>query len=137
VEREACRFGPDRRLTALTATLTAIAVLGCLLSDDRPGRLLLGCAAALLAAYTVTDLAYAPRLEASASGLLIRAPSGTAHYPWSEVTAVRADTRQRLGLRSTTLEVDAGERLHVFSKRALGCDPERVAAQISALRPGG
>jgi hypothetical protein len=50
---------------------------------------------------------------------------------------VRADTRQRLGLRSVTLEIDAGDELHVFSKRALGAEPDAVAGLIRAMDPRG
>ena len=42
---------------------------------------------------------------------------------------MHADIRARLGLRSTTLEIDAGATLVVLSRRALGADPE-AAAQV-------
>jgi len=130
-----CRFGPDRRLTALTATLTLIAAAAAVLSPDPPGRVLLGAAALVLLAYTATDLLFWPRLTASPEGLLIRTPLTRARIPWSDVDAVRADARERIGLRSVTLEIDAGERLVVFSRRALGADPETVAALIGAFAP--
>jgi hypothetical protein len=127
------RFGPDRRLTALTGILAVIAIAVAALASDAAGRLLLAGAALVLLAYTVTDLVFWPRLTVSADGLLLRTPATRGLIPWSEVEAVRADTRQRAGLRSVTLEIDAGQRLVVFSRRALGADPTEVAGLVSAF----
>lgn len=129
------RFGPDRRLTALTGTLALIAVTAALLASDTAGGLLLSGAAVVLLGYTVTDLIFWPRLTVSAEGLSIRTPAARGLVPWSEVEAVRADARQRAGLRSVTLEIDAGEYLVVFSRRALGADPAQVADLIGAFQP--
>jgi hypothetical protein len=129
------RFGPDRRLTALSGVLALIAIVAAVLASDPAGRLLLAGAALVLLAYTATDLIYWPRLTVSADGLLVRTPATRGPIPWSEVEAVRADSRQRAGLRSVTLEIDAGDRLVVFSRRALGADPADVAGLISAFRP--
>jgi hypothetical protein len=131
------RFGPDRRLTALSGTLALIALTAAALASDSAGRLLLAGAALILLAYTVTDLVYWPRLTVSADGLLIRTPTTRGLIGWAEIEAVRADSRQRAGLRSVTLEIDAGERLVVFSRRALGADPAEVAGLISAFQPRG
>jgi hypothetical protein len=128
------RFGPDRRLTALIGVLALVAATAAALAPDSAGRLLLAGAALVLLAYAATDLIYSPRLTASADGLLVRTPATRGLIPWSDVEAVRADTRQRAGLRSVTLEIDAGERLVVFSRRALGADPAQVAGLISAFR---
>ncbi|HEY8827458.1 MAG TPA: PH domain-containing protein [Jatrophihabitantaceae bacterium] len=92
-------------------------------------------AALVLLGYTVTDLVFWPRLTADAEGLLVRTPLTSARIAWSDVEAVRADARERLGLRSVTLEIDAGEQLLVFSRRALGADPATVAGLISAFKP--
>jgi hypothetical protein len=130
-----CRFGPDRRLTAVTGVLAFVAAAAAVLSPDGPGRVLFGGAAALLLAYAVTDLLFWPRLTASADGLVIRTPQVRARIDWSDVESVRAEGRNRLGLRSVTLEVDAGDTLAVFSRRALGADPEAVAGLIAAMDP--
>ncbi len=129
------RFGPDRRLTALSGTMALIATAAAVLASDPAGRLLLAGAALVLLAYTGTDLIYWPRLTVSAAGLLVRTPATRGLIPWSEVATVHADTRQRAGLRSVTLEIDAGERLVVFSRRSLGADPADVAGLICAFRP--
>jgi hypothetical protein len=129
-----CQFGPDRRLTAATGALSVVAVL-IALTTDRAGQVLLAGAALVLLSYTVTDLIFWPRLTVTREGLSIRAPLTRAQLPWSDIEAVRADARQRLGLRSVTLEIDAGEQLVVFSRRALGADPETAAGVIRAFDP--
>ena len=48
---------------------------------------------------------------------------------------MHADVMTHHGLRSTTLEIDAGEVLAVLSRRSIGADPERVAELLSAFRP--
>lgn len=130
-----CRFGPDRRLTAATGVLTLVALAAATLTSDGPGRALLGGAALVLLAYTVTDLIFWPRLSADAEGLQVHTPLSRARIAWRDVEAVRADSRERLGLRSVTLEIDAGEHLVVLSRRALGADPAAVAALILAFAP--
>ena len=129
-----CQFGPDRRLTAATGGLSVVAVL-IALTTDRAGQVLLAGAALVLLTYTVTDLIFWPRLTVTSEGLSIRAPLTRTQLPWSDIEAVRADARQRLGLRSVTLEIDAGEQLVVFSRRALGADPETAAGVIRAFDP--
>ena len=131
----AVRFGPDRRLTAAAAGGVAIAIAAAVLTDDPAGRLLAGIAALLLLCYVVSDLLFAPRLTASGAGLVIRSPTARARLAWPDIERVHADTRLRLGLRSTTLEIDAGSTLVVFSRRALGADPEAVAELVNAFRP--
>lgn len=128
------RFGPDRRLTVGAAAGAVLALVLCL-SSDAAGRVLFAVAAVLLAGYAVGDLVWWPRLVADASGLRIRTPFTRATLSWSEVDDVRADVRTRYGLRSTTLEVDAGEVLVVFSRRSLGADPEAAASLVQAMRP--
>jgi hypothetical protein len=129
------RFGPDRRLTAATGALSVVAAIAAALSADRAGQVLLVGVAVVLFAYTVTDLVFWPRLTVTSAGLRIHTPMARTELTWPEVEAVRADARQRLGLRSVTLEIDAGEQLVVFSRRALGTDPEAAADLIRAFDP--
>jgi hypothetical protein len=130
-----CRFGPDRRLTALSGTLTAVAAVAAVLSGDPAGRVLFVGAALVLLCYTVTDLVCWPRLTVSGQGLVVRTPLTRARLAWSDIEAVRAESRERLGLRSTTLEIDAGDYLIVFSRRSLGMAPAAVAGLIRAFDP--
>lgn len=120
-------FGPDRRLSAVTGALAVAAAIAAWRSPDAAGRLLLGLAALVLCAYAAVDLICRPRLAAGPHGLDLRTPITRVHLSWSEIEAVRADVRQRHGLRTVALEVDAGNRLCVFSRRALGADPEHVS----------
>jgi hypothetical protein len=133
--RAEARFVPDRRHTALAAGGAIGALAALLLTGDAAGRLLFGVAAALLLGYAVTDLIFSPRLVVSRAGLVINAPFNRTRLDWSDVEDVRVETHIRRGLRSTTLEIEAGELLLVFNRRALGTEPMRAAAVVTAFRP--
>jgi hypothetical protein len=89
----------------------------------------------VLAGYSIGDVIFWPRLVADSTGLRIRTPLARADVAWADIEDVRADVRQRYGLRVTTLEVDAGETLVVFSRRSLGADPGTVSALVRSLDP--
>lgn len=131
------RFRPDRRITVAAAAGAVVLALLALVADDGPSRLLFGIGVVLLAANAISDVVFSPRVVASADGVELRSPSVRVQLPWSRIEAVRVDTRARLGLRSTTLEVDASEVLAVFSRRTLATEPEEAAALINAFRPPG
>jgi hypothetical protein len=131
----ALRFGPDRRTTALAAVGVLIGVGLAITTDDPQGRFLFGLAAAVLACYALGDVVFSPRLYADGSGLRIRTPMTRVDLAWADVDDVRADVRSRYGVRSSALEVDAGETLVVFSRRSLGADPDTVADLVRALDP--
>jgi hypothetical protein len=133
--RPEARFAPDRRYTAVAGGGAIGALLALLSTGDAAGRLLFGVAAVLLAGYVAADLVFAPRLVATPVGLVINAPLTRARLSWADVDDVRAETRFRHGLRSTTLEIEAGPLLAVFSKRSLGMEPLEAAALVSAFRP--
>ena len=129
------RFGPDRRLTVATGVLALVFAGAAALTEDPGGRILFAIAAVVLLGYTVTDLLLWPRVIATAHELTVRSAGGTVTLPWPSVHTVRADARQRLGLRSVTLEIDADEHLFVFSRRSLGVQPETAADLINAFDP--
>jgi hypothetical protein len=129
------RFAPDRRYTALAAGAAFGALVAALITGDAGGWLMLGVAVVLLLGYVGSDLVFSPRLVASADGLVVKSPMTRARLSWDEVHEVRAATRIRRGLRNTTLEVDAGPVLAVFSRRALGADPVAAAELVEAFRP--
>jgi Bacterial PH domain len=131
------RFGPDLRLSALIFVAAMGALVLAVMTGDAPGRLIFGLAALVLAAYAVGDVIFWPRLVADQAGLRIRTPMTRADVAWADVEGVDADVRSRYGLRSTTLEIDAGPTLVVFSRRALGADPETVQNLVRALDPRG
>ncbi|MDT4925338.1 MAG: hypothetical protein QOG01_3051 [Pseudonocardiales bacterium] len=129
------RFAPDRRYTAAAALGVLVAVVLGVVGGDPAGRLLAAVAALVLVAYVIADVAFSPRLVVSGEGVVIRSPLTRATLTWGEVDDVRAESRSRLGLRSTTLEIDAGPVLAVLSRRALGADPAEVADLVRAFRP--
>ena len=106
-----------------------------LTTSDVGGRLLWAGAALVLVGYVATDLIWSPRLAADATGVRIRSPFARADLRWDQIDAITADVRSRYGVRSSTLEVDAGELLVVFSRRSLGAEPETVAGLVRAMRP--
>jgi hypothetical protein len=129
------RFAPDRRYTAGAAAGLVGALLALAVAGDPPGRLLAGVAAVVLAGYLLTDLVFSPRIVASVDGIVVNAPLNRARLAWPQIEDVRADTRLRFGLRSTTLEIDAGSTLAVLSRRSIGADPLAAAELILAFRP--
>lgn len=129
------RFVPDRRYTALAAVGACGAVAAALVTGDPAGRVLFAVATAVLLGYVICDLVFSPRLTASVDGVVINAPLTRARLSWADVHTVRAETRVRRGLRTTTLEIDAETVLAVFSRRALGAQPAEAAARIEACRP--
>jgi hypothetical protein len=129
------RFGPDLRFSAVVFLLAVGALVLAITTSDATGRVLFGLATIVLAGYSVGDVLFWPRLTVDASGLRIRTPLERADLAWADVDAIRADVRRRHGLRSVTLEIDAGRTLVVFSRRALGADPETVAGAVRSLDP--
>lgn len=129
------RYRPEPWTTVLAGVAAVLGLVLTVLASDPPSRVIFALATVITGAYAVGDLVFAPRLAADAGGLRIRTPATRADLRWDEITHVRADSRLRLGLRSTTLEVDAGSVLVVFSRRSLGADPEYVAAQLRELAP--
>jgi small-conductance mechanosensitive channel len=131
------RLAPDRRFTLLAGAGAVAALIALLLAGDPAGRLLAGVAAVLLVAYVVGDLVFSPRVVASAAGVVVNTPLTRTRLGWSQIEDVRTDDRLRFGLRSTTLEIDAGSVLAVLSRRSIGTDPELAADLIRAHRPPG
>ncbi len=129
------RFVPDRRYTALAAA-GGLAALGAALGTSDPrGRLLALVALAIVACYMIGDLAFSPRLEATADGLCIRSPFLRTTLRWDEIESVRVFSRHRGGVRSSVLEVDAGAVTAEFSRRSLATDPDDALALVLAFRP--
>lgn len=126
-------YSPDPRVTLASAIVGVIATLVAIFTTDTAGRLLAAVAALVLFGYAGCDLIFRPRLTMDAVGVRVCSPLTRFELPWSEIDAVRADVRQRFGLRSTTLEVDGGSSLAVLSRRALGADPQAVALVAQQL----
>jgi hypothetical protein len=94
-------------------------------------------AAVGLAGWALRDVLVPVRLAADPGGVtVVVGLAGRRRLAWSQIERVRVDRRERLGLRSELLELDAGDTLHLFSVHQLGAEPDEVAAALSALRTG-
>jgi hypothetical protein len=132
-EPDAVRWRVSPALPGLKLAGTAvIALLGLAFGDDAFRVGLAAAAAVGLAAWAVRDLVAPVRLAADAAGLtVISGYAGRRALPWERIERIRVDVRPRLGLRTETLEIDAGETLHLFSAHDLGAPPAEVAARLA------
>ncbi len=93
-------------------------------------------AAAAVVGYAARDLLARDRLRADASGLIaVYGYLSRARLEWSEVERLTVDSRLRLGIRTETLEVDAGERIFLYGRLDLGVPPGDALAALESLRP--
>ncbi|MEV7330100.1 PH domain-containing protein [Micromonospora sp. NPDC093244] len=122
---------------AKLAGAVLLVALGLLFADGDPVRVAVAAlAAAAVAGWAVRDLVAPVRLAVAPDGLtVIRGFAGRRLLPWSAVEAIAVDRRPRFGLTSETLEIDAGDSLHLFGRYDLGANPEEVAAELRAARP--
>ncbi|WP_066370000.1 PH domain-containing protein [Herbidospora mongoliensis] len=110
-------------------------VYGWLTSDIRL-VILLTAAAIALAFFTARDLLARVRLVADPSGIIVVAGfAGRRRITWSEIDRIRVDERARYGLRSTLLEIDTGDDIHLFSQYDLGEPVVPVAETLIRMRP--
>ena len=129
------RVRPVLPVTKLIGTV-AIVVLALTFAGDDPIRWAIALIVALaLAVWALRDLLAPVRLAADASGVTVVAGfARRRHLPWSAVERVRVDRRTHRGLRSETLELDAGDAIYLFSSNDLGALPEDVATSLADLR---
>ena len=122
----------------VTKLLGAVAVLVLVAAFGRrdPVQWFLAIVVAVgLTGWALRDLIRPVRLTADAEGLTVIAGLlRRRRLAWAEVERVRVDRRERLGLRSELLEVDAGDSLYLFSVHELGAEPAEVAAALAQLR---
>ncbi|GIJ42083.1 PH domain-containing protein [Micromonospora andamanensis] len=120
------------------AAAAALLALGVLLAEGDPLRPVLGgLAAAILTGWGLRDLVAPVRLAVDATGITV--PAGLLsrrHLPWPAVQTIEVQRRSGRGLAGPTLEIDAGESLHLFSRLDLGADPAEVADALYAARAG-
>lgn len=114
----------------------AVIGLAVLAGGNDPVRwfLAVACAIALLG-WGARDLIAPVRLAADHEGVtVVVGYAGRRRLAWVDIERVRMDRRERLGLRSNLLEVDAGDALYLFSANELGADPEAVLRTLLELR---
>ncbi|MFJ8581592.1 PH domain-containing protein [Micromonospora sp. NPDC093277] len=116
--------------------VVVLVALGLLFSDgDRVRLALAGLAAAGLAGWALRDLAAPVRLAVDAEGIAVRQGfAGWRRLPWPAVEAVRVERRTRRGLTAETLEIDAGDSLHLFGRYDLDAPLDEVADALHAAR---
>lgn len=126
-------WGPRRALTALGAVGTAAAVAWGVLAPSPADRAVAVVAVLVLLAATLATVRLRPRLTAGPAGLVVRHLWATRAIRWADVVSIDVPARRRLGLTSTTLELDlVDEHLVVLGRVDLGEDPAAVA---DTLRP--
>jgi hypothetical protein len=126
-----------KRVAGRATAAAGLAIATVLLARD-PITLAVGfLAAAVAAGFAIRDVLVPVRLTADPDGVtLLRGVAGRRTIPWRDVERVRVDTRDRLGLRQSALEIDEGHALHLLTAADLGADPHDVAAALTRLRTG-
>ncbi|MEV6770896.1 PH domain-containing protein [Nocardia sp. NPDC051030] len=134
-------ISPSARLSWSTppAALAACAVgglvllAGAILTNDGPGKLLIGIGAVGLLFLTGMGLRQRPRLAVEPGDparLVVRGLTGARYYTAPQVFRVRVVNYQRLGRRTPMLELDVDhdgeEKLLIFGRWDLGTHPEDV-----------
>ena len=126
---------PVLPITKLLGALAVVVLVAMFGREDPVRWVLAGVAAAALTGWAARDLIVPVRLSADTSGItVVTGFRRRRHLAWPQIERVRVDRRERLGLRSNLLEIDAGESLHMFSTNDLGAEPEEVAEALNALR---
>jgi hypothetical protein len=102
------------------------------LLTSAPEDRLVAWALVVFAGFTLTMcLVMRRRLTLEPGRFLVRGPGGVRRYPWSAVTGVEVVRRSRLGVASTTLEIDLDDDgLLIFGRFDLGADPAEVAEVV-------
>jgi hypothetical protein len=122
----------------VTKVLGAVAVIVLAVAFGRrdPVQWFLAIAAAIgLAAWAARDLIAPVRLAADPDGVTVVVGfAGHRRLAWAQIAHVRMDRRERLGLRSNLLELDAEDNIYLFSVHDLGADPEDVLRSMLELR---
>jgi hypothetical protein len=127
-----------RPVLPVTKALGAVAVLVLVFAFGRRDPVqwvLAGAIAAGLLGWALRDLLAPVRLAADPSGVTV--VEGFARHrwlSWAKIERVRVDRRERLGLATAMLEVDADEALYLFSMHDLGADPHEVLVALEEFR---
>jgi len=124
-----------RRELLVVGSAAVLGVLGWLLLATDPLDRAVGVVVAAVLA-SATTWAWRRRLVGGPRGLLIGGLGGSRLVPWSQVRGLDAARSQRLGIASTTIEIDlVDDDLLVFGRTDLGADPVDVLAELRAFAP--
>ena len=126
---------PRRELLAVgCAAVIAVLAWVLLLAVDPMDRVVGVVIAVIVGA--ATAWAWRRRLVGGPRGLLVGGIGGARLVPWSQVRGLDAARSQRLGIASTTIEIDlVDDDLLVFGRIDLGADPVDVLSALRAFAP--
>lgn len=114
----------------------ALAGLAYVFGRHDPVRwVLVGTVVLGLLGWALRDLLAPVRLSAGPDGVTVF--TGFARrrrLPWAQIERVAVDRRERRGLRTELLEIDAGESLYLLGVHDLGAQPQEVAGVLASLR---
>ncbi|WP_067696843.1 PH domain-containing protein [Nocardia jejuensis] len=129
---------PPAALAACAAGGVAL-VIGAILTDDGPGKLLIGLGAAGLLVLAGMGLRQRPRLAVEPGNpahVVVHGFTGPQRYSAQQVLRVRVVNYRRLGRRMPMLELDVNhdgdEKLLIFGRWDLGTHPEDVLEVIES-----
>ncbi|HEU4348136.1 MAG TPA: PH domain-containing protein [Actinoplanes sp.] len=118
----------------VTKGLAAVAVLVLVFAFGRhdPVQWVMAVATAIgLAGWALRDVMVPVRLAADPDGVtVVDGFARRRRLAWAEIERVRVDRRERLGLTTELLEVDADDALYLYSMHELGADPRDVLAVL-------
>ena len=124
----------------VTKGLGAAAVLVLVFAFGRedPVQWVMASAVAIgLAGWALRDLVAPVRLAADRDGLtVVDGFARRRRLAWDDIAAVRLDRRERLGISTELLEVDADDALYLYSMHDLGADPREVHEVLEKIRAG-
>ncbi len=114
----------------------AVVVLVFAFGRDDPVQWAMAVAvAAGLAIWALRDVVAPVRLAADHEGItVVTGFAGRRRLVWAQIERVRLDRRDRLGITTEMLEVDADDALFLFSMHDLGADPHEVLEVLEKLR---
>jgi Bacterial PH domain len=129
------RIKPVLPVTKLLGAV-AVAVLVVAFGRRDPVQwFLVAAIAAGLLVWALRDLIAPVRLAADPEGVtVVVGYAGRRRLAWSQIETVRMDRRDRLGVRTEMLELDADDSLYLFSMHDLGAPPDEVLESLLALR---
>ncbi len=113
----------------------AVVVLVFAFGRDDPVQWAMAVAvAAGLAVWALRDVVAPVRLAADHEGItVVTGFAGRRRLVWAQIERVRLDRRDRLGITTEMLEVDADDALFLFSMHDLGADPHEVLEVLEKL----
>jgi hypothetical protein len=128
------RIKPVLPVTKLLGAVAVLVLVFAFGRDDAVQWLLAACVSAGLAAWAGRDLIAPVRLAADAEGVTVIAGyARRVRLPWAQIAAVRLDRRDRFGIGTDMVEIDADDALYLFSKHDLGAEPRDVLAVLEQL----